>query len=108
MRRIKVTSSSIDITRDQVKTQSRQSAKLFLKPSELGLIPSPAGECSPHPFGSGGEGTFACGRGGGGVPIPIYPYLQTAGQIVKDDVNGFPSFMDICFNARNPTECEIF
>ncbi len=31
--------------------------------------PSPAGECVP-PFGYGGKGTLARGRGGGGVPIP--------------------------------------
>jgi hypothetical protein len=31
--------------------------------------PSPAGECAP-PFVSGGRGA-ACGRGGGGVPIPF-------------------------------------
>jgi hypothetical protein len=44
-------------------TEYRQSAKLFLQSSELGL-PTP----HPPPFG-GGEGTLACGRGVGGVPI---------------------------------------
>jgi hypothetical protein len=32
--------------------------------------PSPARECSPSPFGSGGRGTLAGERGGGRVPIP--------------------------------------
>jgi hypothetical protein len=52
--------------------QSRQSAKLFLQSSELGLPhpPLPAGECAPPPLWSGGEGTLACGRGVGGIPIP--------------------------------------
>ncbi len=36
--------------------QSRQSAKLFLKSSELGPNPSPAGECSPSPQNRGGGG----------------------------------------------------
>jgi hypothetical protein len=53
------------------RSQSRQSAKLFLQSSELGL---------PHPLtrrrvvyvplfvGSGGGGTLACEKGGVGVP----------------------------------------
>ncbi len=47
--------------------QSRQSAKLFLQSSELGLPhPSPAGECAPPPFDSwGGGGTLACRKGVG-------------------------------------------
>ncbi len=32
--------------------------------------PSPASECTPPPFGSGGRGTLAGERGGGRVPIP--------------------------------------
>ncbi len=32
--------------------------------------PSPASKCAPLPFGPGGEGTLACGRGVGGVLIP--------------------------------------
>ncbi len=51
--------------------QSKQSAKLFLQSSELGLphplTPSHAGECvPPPPFVPGGGGTLACGGGGGG------------------------------------------
>ncbi len=38
--------------------QSRQSVKLFLQSSELGLPPSPAGEYAPT-RGSGGRGTLA-------------------------------------------------
>jgi hypothetical protein len=47
--------------------QSRQSAKLFLQSSELGLPhPSPAGECaSPPPLVQVGRGTLACGKGVG-------------------------------------------
>ncbi len=48
-------------------SQSRQSAKIFLKPSELGLPPnpSPASECAPLPSPGGGGGTtLACERGG--------------------------------------------
>jgi hypothetical protein len=46
---------------------SRQSARLFLRPSESGH-PHPLNRrrvCSPSPFGSG-EGTLACGKGGWG------------------------------------------
>jgi hypothetical protein len=53
--------------------QSRQSAKLFLQSSELGLPPSLSRKrVCPPPFGpvEGGEFTLACGRGNGGVPIP--------------------------------------
>jgi len=54
--------------------QSRQSAKLFLKSSELGL-PQPLTRrqmCPPplHAPGSGGRGTLAGKRGVGRVPIP--------------------------------------
>jgi hypothetical protein len=55
------------------KAQSRQSAKLFLQSSELGLAyPLSRGRERPPPptLWSGGEGTLACGRGIGGVPIP--------------------------------------
>jgi hypothetical protein len=46
--------------------QSRQSAVLLLQSSELGPpIPSPASECVPSPFGSGGY-TLACGIRDGG------------------------------------------
>jgi hypothetical protein len=51
--------------------QSRQSAKLFLQSSELGL-PHPFTRrrvCAPS-FGPGGGYTLACRREGGGVPIP--------------------------------------
>ncbi len=51
----------------------RQSAKLFLQSSELGLpiprphpTPSYAGECVPPPTLGSGGGTLARGRGGGG------------------------------------------
>jgi hypothetical protein len=36
--------------KEQLGPHSRQSAKLFLYSSELGLTPSPAGECDPPPF----------------------------------------------------------
>ncbi len=52
--------------------QSRQSARLFLQSSELGL-PQPLTRrqvCPPHPLVPGGGGTLAGGRGGGRVPIP--------------------------------------
>jgi hypothetical protein len=56
--------------------QSRQSAKLFLQSSELGLPhPSTAGECAPPPpLVPGGRGTLACRRWGGGIPIPEGTY----------------------------------
>jgi hypothetical protein len=54
--------------------QSRQSAKLFLQSSELGLhstTPLAAGVCAPLPFGPGGRAHSLAGEGlGGGVPIP--------------------------------------
>ncbi len=53
-------------------SQRRQSAKLFLQPSELGL-PQPLSHrrVCPPPFdpGGGGKGTLTCGSGVGGVPI---------------------------------------
>ncbi len=53
-----------------IKTQSRQSAKLFLQSSELGLPnPSPSGECAPPPFGPGGGGWIhSQGERGWGSP----------------------------------------
>jgi hypothetical protein len=36
--------------------------------------PSPARECAPHPFSSGGRGTLAGERGGGRVPIHSPPF----------------------------------
>jgi hypothetical protein len=49
----------------------RQSAKLFFQSSELGLPHPPHPQASvASPFGSGGRGTLACCRGGGGVSIP--------------------------------------
>ncbi len=38
----------------------------------IGTPPTPLaeGECAPHPLVRGGEGTLACGRGVGGVPVP--------------------------------------
>ncbi len=50
--------------------QSWQSARLFIQSSELGPspTPSPAGECVPSSFGSGGEDILACGRGVEEVP----------------------------------------
>ncbi len=56
----------------RVIVQSRQSAKLFLQSSELGL-PHPLTRrrvCPPLWTGGGGVHTHACGRGSGGVPIP--------------------------------------
>ncbi len=55
------------------KPQSRQSARLFLQSSELGLPhPLPHRRVPPPPFwfGRGGGGTLARGRGGGKVPVP--------------------------------------
>ncbi len=49
--------------------QSRQRPRPFLQSSEFGPpTPSPAGECVPPPFGSGGTHLLA-GEGVGGVPI---------------------------------------
>jgi hypothetical protein len=49
--------------------QSRQSAKLFLQSSELGVPrPPPAGECAPPPFGSGGGGHSRYRERGWGSP----------------------------------------
>jgi hypothetical protein len=57
-----------DLLNSVCKSQSRKSATLFLQSSDL-EPPDPQGSVS-SPFGSGGGGgTFACGRGGGGVPI---------------------------------------
>jgi hypothetical protein len=50
--------------------QSRQSAKLFLQSSELGLPQPLTRRRVCPPFGSGGRSTLACDRGGGRVPIP--------------------------------------
>ncbi len=52
-----------------METQSRQSAKLFLHASELGL-PNPlaAGECAPHPLGRGGGGHTRLRERGLGSP----------------------------------------
>jgi hypothetical protein len=58
--------------------QSRQSAKLFLQSSELGLPhPLPAGECAHPPLWlGGGGGTLAYERGVGGIPIPTREHTQ--------------------------------
>jgi hypothetical protein len=48
--------------------QSRQSAKLFLQSTDLEL--PPRWRVCPPTLWSGREGTLACGRGVGGVPIP--------------------------------------
>jgi hypothetical protein len=55
--------------------QSRQSAKLFLLSSELGL-PQPLARrrVRTPTFGSGGRGTLAGERGGGRVPVPTRGY----------------------------------
>jgi hypothetical protein len=51
--------------------QSRQSAKLFLQSSELGLPhPLPQASVPPPTLWFRGEGTLACQRRVGGVPIP--------------------------------------
>ncbi len=52
--------------------QSRQSAKLFLQSSELELPhpPWPQASVPPHSQVRGGEGSLACERGVGGVPVP--------------------------------------
>ncbi len=47
------------------------SARLFIKSSELGFSnPSPAGECAPPPFGTGGRAHSLAREGSGRVPIP--------------------------------------
>jgi hypothetical protein len=52
-------------------SQSRQSAKLFLQSSELGLpYPLSRRRVCPPALWSGGRGTLAGERGGGRVPIP--------------------------------------
>jgi hypothetical protein len=61
--------------------QSRQSAKLFLQSSELGLPPTPHPQASVPPLGSGGWGTLAGERVGGRVPIP------TRGHKLRYSVN---------------------
>jgi hypothetical protein len=48
--------------------QSRQSAKLFLQSSELGL--SQPGECAPHPLVTGGVAHSLAREGDRRVPIP--------------------------------------
>ncbi len=74
--------------------QSRQSAKLFLQSSELGVPhPSPAGECAASPLVHGGRGTLVCGKGVGEfqfrrgaytVVLFIYTYfvVRSEGQTV--------------------------
>ncbi len=70
------------------------SAKLFLQrrnwnsPTPLG-----AGGCAPPHFGPGGEGTLACGKGVGGVPIPTRGhtlwcsvYVSTLGYLLRSTV----------------------
>jgi hypothetical protein len=52
-----------------LRAQIRQSAELFLQSSELGL-PHPQASVPPPPLWFVGGYTLACGRGGGGVPIP--------------------------------------
>ena len=52
-----------------VTAQSRQSAKLFLMSSELGL-PHPLVSVFPLLCLGGGGYTLACERGGGGVQVP--------------------------------------
>jgi hypothetical protein len=52
--------------------------------------------------GDGGEGRYSAPRYST-PPFPT-PFLQQAsGQIFKDDVNGFPSALDICFMSRPRT-----
>jgi hypothetical protein len=77
----------------------RQSAKLFLQSSELGIPhPSHARECVPPPppsFGSGGRGTLACGRGGGRVPI------RTKGQTLW-----YSRYIcTLCLGSSQPPPC---
>jgi hypothetical protein len=56
-----------EVTRVETdQTQSRQSAKFFSPVVGIGTsTPSPAGECAPPHFGSGGGATLASGRGVG-------------------------------------------
>jgi hypothetical protein len=58
----------VHVSNQQERPQSRQSAKLFLQSSKLGP-PQPQASVLPHPLVGGREGTLACGRGVGGVPI---------------------------------------
>jgi hypothetical protein len=74
-----------------------QSAKLYLQSSELGL-PHPLSRRRVHPplwfFGSVGEDTHACGRGGWGSPksdegtctvvLYIYKYFVVVQRIFPD------------------------
>ncbi len=56
--------------------QSRQSAKLFLQSSELGLPQPITGRRGlPPPLQFRGRGTFAGERGGGRVPIPTRGHI---------------------------------
>jgi hypothetical protein len=56
--------------KEACKSHGRQSDKLFLQSSELGLLqPLTRRRVCPSP-GSGGRGTFASERGVGRVPIP--------------------------------------
>jgi hypothetical protein len=86
---------------------------LFLQSSEMGsTTPSPANECVPHSFGSGGpgrgEGTHSRGRGCGGVSIP------TRGQTLwysRSICRGY--FVDLCLplfkcNQRHGCASESF
>ncbi len=55
-------------TDDCIVPQSRQSAKLFLQSSELGLpTPLAAVECAPHPLVRGGGGRRAHSLAGEGL-----------------------------------------
>ncbi len=57
-------------------SQSRQSAKLFLQSSELGLTRRLVCHPPPPPFGTGG-GALDGQRGGGRVPIPTRGHCST-------------------------------
>jgi hypothetical protein len=58
------------VPRGKSGTQSRQSAKLFHKSSELGLTPPLTRRRVCPPPGFGGRGTLTGERGVGRVPIP--------------------------------------
>ncbi len=78
--------------------QSRQSAKLFSSRRNWDSpTPSPAGECAPPPFCTGGEGHTRWRGGGGRVPIQtrghtLWCFIYTV-QYVQYFVKGRESCM---------------
>jgi hypothetical protein len=99
------------------KAQSRQSAKLFLKSSELGLPqPLTSRRVCPLPPVIGGRGTLAGGTGVGRVPIPTRGhtlwyslYIRTLWWKVKAFLLARDrNKMDSSFSKYNPYFSSIF